>query len=348
MENLNDVREPDDITEVQDFDLDDLLREFHDIVAEEPVEVEADRELEELLQMPKLTITPVVVKTSGAMAALLEDSEPREEEAPVSDAPTVVFEPITEDPAAQETREVPAIGGETTVLPQLDPEETAAEAAPAEPAFEVEPELIPEPILFQPKLSRLQELKKKLVAGPEKRFYELSELGTGKLQLAILASVVIVALSAGVTTLQALGMVPASRLRLVIFSQVLAMLLSALMGSHLMVDSVAELLKGRFTVNTLLTLTFAACFVDGVFCLNDLRIPCCAAFSLEMLFALCARYQKRNTEMSQMDTMRKAVRLQGIIKVEDYYQDKPGLMRKRADVEDFMDHYTKVSGPERV
>ena len=41
MENLNDVREPDDITEVQDFDLDDLLREFHDIVAEEPVEVEA-------------------------------------------------------------------------------------------------------------------------------------------------------------------------------------------------------------------------------------------------------------------------------------------------------------------
>ena len=102
MENLNDVREPDDITEVQDFDLDDLLREFHDIVAEEPVEVEADRELEELLQMPKLTITPVVVKTSGAMAALLENSEPREEEAPVSDAPTVVFEPITEDPAAQD------------------------------------------------------------------------------------------------------------------------------------------------------------------------------------------------------------------------------------------------------
>lgn len=340
MENLNDVREPDDITEVQDFDLDDILKEFLDTDTEAPVEVEADQELEDLLHMPKLSITPVVVKTSEAMAELLEDAP--------SDEPTLVFQPVTgEQTLAGDTETLPqtepVLTGDTTVLPQAEPE-----APPVEPAFEVEPELIPEPILFQPKRSRLQELKKKLVAGPEKRYYELVELGTGKLQLAILASVLIVALSAGVTTLQALGMVPASRLRLVIFSQVLAMLLSGLIGSHLMVDSVAELLKGRFTVNTLLTLTFVACFVDGVFCLKNLRIPCCAAFSLEMLFALAARHQKRNTEMSQMDTMRKAVRLHGIIKVEDYYQDKPGLMRKRAEVEDFMDHYNRVSGPERL
>ena len=331
----------DNTNEFQEFDLDDILKEFSD--TEEPAEVEADQELEELLHMPKLTITPVVVKTSEAMAALLEDadSEEEEEEIPVSDDPTLVFQPVTEEQTGDDTsEEVPT--DDTTVIPQM-----TEEPAPVEPAFEVEPEFIPSPILFQPR-SRLQELKKKLVEGPEKRFYELSEIGTGKLQFAILASVVIVALCAGITTLHTLGMVPASRLRLVIFSQVLAMLLSALMGSHLMIDSVADLLKGRFTMGALLTLTFAACFVDGVFCLKDLRIPCCAAFSLEMLFALMARYQKRNTEMSQMDTMRKAVRLNGILKVEDYYEGKAGLMRKRADVEDFMDHYSKVAGPERL
>ena len=338
----------DNKNEVQDFDLDDILNEFHEHDTEEPVEVEADEELEELLQMPRLTITPVVVKTSETMAALLEEPAGEEvEEIPVSDEPTVVFQPLEAEAGAEPPEEPVVPDDDTAVIPELPREETADTPAPVEPAFEVEPEFIPSPILFQPK-SRLRELKKKLVAGPEKRYYELTEIGTGKLQAAILANLIIVALCAAVTTLFALGMVPENRLRLVIFSQVLGMLLSGLMGSHLMVDSLSELLKGRFTVNTLLTLTFAACIVDSIFCLKDLRIPCCAAFSLEMLFALMARYQKRSTEMSQMDTMRKAVRLHGILKVEDYYEGKPGLMRRNAQVEDFMDHYSKVSGPERL
>ena len=328
--------------EVQDFDLDDILSEFHEIDNGEPVEVEADEELEQLLQMPQITITPVVVKTSDAMAALLEESE---EDAPAeslgeTDEPTVVFQPVTDAVSAEDAA---VAEGDTAVIPQVSEEAPAV----AEPAFDVESEFIPEPILFQPR-SRLKELKKKLVAGPEKRYYELSELGTGKLQLAILASIVVVALCAAATTMFAMNMIPVSRLRLVIFSQVLAMLVSALLGSHLMVDSFSDLLKGRFTANTLLTLTFGACIVDSVFCLKDLRIPCCAAFSLEMLFALLARYETRSTEMSQMDTMRKAVQLHGILKVDDYHDGKAGLMRRPAQVEDFMDHYNKVCGPQRL
>ena len=327
--------------EVQDFDLDDILTEFQESDSGEPVEVEADEELEQLLQMPQLTITPVVVKTSEAMAALLEESE---EDAPAEEEPTQVFHAITEEEAAALAEAETAVSeGDTAVIPEISPEAPAA----AEPAFEVEPEFIPEPILFQPK-NRLRDLKKKLVAGPEKRYYELSEVGTGKLQIAILVSLVIVALCAAVTTMFTLNMVPQSRLRLVIFSQVLAMLVSGLLGSHLMIDSLADLLKGRFTANTLLTLTFAACIADSVFCLKDLRVPCCAAFCLEMLFALLGRYEKRNTEMSQMDTMRKAVRLHGIIKVDDYQDGKAGIMRKEAQEEDFMDHYNKVCGPHRV
>ena len=52
----------DNKNEVQEFDLDDILNEFHDIPADAAAEVEPDEELEELLQMPELTITPVVVK----------------------------------------------------------------------------------------------------------------------------------------------------------------------------------------------------------------------------------------------------------------------------------------------
>ena len=126
------------------------------------------------------------------------------------------------------------------------------------------------------------------------------------------------------------------------------MLISALLGSNLMLDSLGDLLKGRFTVNTLLTLTFAACLIDSVFCLQELRVPCCAAFSLEMTMALWSRLQKHNTEMAQMDTMRKAVRLHGIVRVENYYEGKDGLLRKEGEVSDFMDTYNKMPSPEVV
>lgn len=369
----------DNNNELQEFDLDDILNEFHDAPEEAPVEVEPDEELEELLHLPELTITPVTVKEpelpEPAEEAVLDETsleaespDPESAEAAVSGDSTAVFVPVSEEevdaallsgetklgmpPLTDDTTVVPEADGDTHVLPNLSDDtivvpDNGEHSAAAEPAFEVEEEFIPAPIVFTPR-SRLKELKRDLVAGPEKRYYELSEIGVGKLQTAILLNVIIVLLCAGVTTLFALDMVPSNRLRLVIFSQVLAMLVSALLGSHIMTDSVAELLKGRFSVNTLLTLTFAACLVDAVFCLMELRVPCCAAFSLEMTMALWARYQRRNTEIAQMDTMRKAVRLHGIIRVEDYFEGKDGLLRTEAEVQDFMETYDKVSSPELV
>ena len=340
-----------DKNELQDFDLDDILNEFHETDTDEQPEVEADEELEQLLHMPQLTITPVVVRTSDSVKELLEEPS-------VSAEDTLVFTPLQmEDTAEGDTGVIPGSAtadtiavpaeellGDTTVIPDGETPEVPA----AEPAFEVEPEFIPEPILFQPKGTKLRELKKKLMDGPEKRFYELTEIGTGRLQAAILISLLIVIGCGVITTLFAMDRIPASRLRLVIFSQVLAMLLSGLLGSHLMIDSIADLMKGKFRINTLLTITFVACVADSILCLRDLRVPCCAAFSLEMTFALMARCQNRATEMSQMDTMRKASRLGGIIKVEEYYEGKVGLMRREAQVEDFMETYQKVSGPELV
>ncbi len=325
--------------ELQEFDLDDILSEFHDVPREDIPEVEPDEELEQLLHMPELTITPVVVKEPESIASLAEEAASQAGIDTSADDDTTVFTP-PEEAAPEKTEASPVSGEDTVALPTV---EEPTKALPVQPAFEVEESFTPPPILFR---SHLKELKKKLVAGPEKRYYELSEIGVGRLQSAILINLLIVLLCVGITTMYTMNMVPGNRLRLVIFSQVLAMLLSGLLGSHLMIDSLADLLKGRFSVNTLLTLTFAACVVDGIFCLKDLRVPCCAAFSLEMTFALIARYHKRTTEMSQMDTMRKAVRLNGIIKVEDYHDGKPGLLRTEAQVEDFMDHYNRLSGPE--
>ncbi len=202
-------------------------------------------------------------------------------------------------------------------------------------------------IIYNPR-TRLRELKRKLVAGPEKRYYELSEIGVGGMQIAIALNLVLVVLCVIATTMYTLDMIPGNRLRFVIFSQVLAMLLSAFLGCGQLMDGIGDLFKGRFTINTMLGITFAACCADAVFCLSELRVPCCAAFSLEITMALWARYQRHSTEMAQMDSLRKAVRLNALVKEPDFYEGLPGILRRDGEVEDFMDQYNRPSGPEKV
>ena len=343
----------------QEFDLEDILREFGSEAPEtkpdpgsEPEKPQADAPQEpELTFAPKQEAGEAEPSLSfGAPAPETAQEKPAEEAA--SDEDTHTFTPVTESQAAEapEAGEAGDVTSEPTVVLNLPtqeepPKEEASKKA--EPAFEVEEEYIPSPILFTPR-SRLRELKKQLVAGPERRYYELSEMGTAKSQIALLVNLAVVVLCAGVAALSAFGLVPDNRMKLVIFSQVLAMLISALLGSNLMLDSLGDLLRGRFTVGTLMTLTFAACLVDSVFCLQELRIPCCAAFSLEMTMAMWARLQRHNSEMAQMDTMRKAVRLHGIVRVENYYDGKDGLLRKEGEVADFMDTYNRMSSPEFV
>ena len=139
-----------------------------------------------------------------------------------------------------------------------------------------------------------------------------------------------------------------NRLRLMIFSQILAMMVSALLGCYVLMDGIVDLFTGKFSLNTMLFLTLAACAADAVFCLQELRVPCCAAFSLEMAMALWNRSMRRSTEMGQMDTLRKANRLGGITRVQDYFNSKPGYVRTEGRLEDFMDNYSLRTGPEKV
>lgn len=242
---------------------------------------------------------------------------------------------------------------------EAEPEEEMSEEAPeseAEPEEEVEDDDDDEievnfphlpPLIFRPR-SRLGELKRQLVAGPEKRYYELAEIGVGKVQIAMLLSLVVILISGAAALLYNAGEVAENRIRLLIFSQVLSMLLGGLLGCQQMIDGIWDLFQRKFTLNTMLAITFAACCVDSVFCFQEQRVPLCAAFTLEVFMALWSTYHKRTTEMGQMDTMRKAVRLDGVVKCEEYLESRAGFLRKEGQVEEFMDHYNEVTGPEKL
>ena len=295
---------------------------------------------------------------------------------PVGDE-TVVMEPVTGDTVVMEpiggetddlgdTVRFAPVTGDTIVMepmgnaaPETDPLGDTVRFAPVtddtqraepfgdgwEPEYEqpIGEYVPPQPISFRPK-SRLRELKRKLVAGPERRYYELSERGFGRLQLAIFVSLVVAVLTAGATVFFAFDWIAPERLKLVKFLQLFGMLICTLMGTFELMSGVEDLFKGRFSLNSLLVFSFLACIADGVFCLRDpQRIPCCAAFSVQMTMSLWSAYHRRRTEIGQMDTMRKATRLDSVIECPEYYEGVTGFRRGEGQVEHFMDHYQERS-----
>lgn len=309
-----------------------------------PTEEESGAVPMDTLRMNDL-ISQIMEETEGSASSeedtirvenLADHLPDRPEQAPeVTEEATVRMDPVSPDA----TRRMDAL--ETHAAPEAVPEDGTIRMDATEEA----PQAKEPAILYNPR-TRLRELKKKLVAGPEKRYYELSEIGVGRTQAAILAILVITVLSIIASTLFALDMIPENRLRFVIFSQILAMLLSAFFGCGQMVEGFLDIFKGRFSIKSMLFFTFAACCADAVLCLSELRIPCCAAFSLEITMSLWAQYQRRSTEMAQMDTLRKAVRLHAVVREPNYYNGKDGLLRREGEVEDFMDHYNRLSAPE--
>lgn len=321
----------------KEFELDDILKEFGGGMTEESEELISQETLAEVFaaEPAKETASNTEIPSDTIRLERIADARSKAPEA----------EPAEEEQSEAAAETEPEVEvDETKAIPVAEVQEEVAEPAPVEekPLQEVKP-----PIVYDPR-ARIRELKRKLVAGPEKRYYDLTEIGVGKLQLAILVNILIVGLCAGATAMFVAGMIPENRMRLLIFSQVLAMGISALLASFNLIEGVADLFKLRFSLNTMMFFTFVACVVDAVFCLQELRVPCCAAFCLEATFALWQRYEQRNTEMGQMDTMRKAVRLHSVVKVPDFYNGRPGLLRGQGEVEDFMDNYNQTTGPERV
>ena len=338
--------------ELQELDLEAIMREFHDPSKDlPPEEPEAEESTEEAEEAPAEALADAGAEDVPAAPEVPEDETP----VPDSMEELDIGQIFPEEDAGEEAAADPTATVRIDDISDVHAEAAEDSAAGEEPAAEdgsENPEESPaqpekEPIPFSPR-AHLRELKTKLIAGPEKRYYELEEVGIGKLQIAILLNLALVALCALGAVLYAMGAVPGNRMRFLAFSQVLAMLISALLGSNALLDGLGDIFHGKFTLNTLMALTFLACCADAVYCLIELRIPCCAAFCLEMTMALWARYHRRSTEMAQMDTLRKAVNLGSIVKSPDYYNKRPGILRGQGDVEDFMDTYNKSSGPEKL
>lgn len=282
----------------------------------------------------------------------LDDSIPQENTA--SDGlESLHFEPapvLSEEPTVsqEETKvmEFPLSSGttEATQEPTIRVAAPEPEDAPKEEPLPNEgPRTIP-----LDRSSKLRELKRKLVAGPEKRYYSLSEVSVGRLQAGMILNFIILMLCGIGIVLYTKNMIPASRNKLMIFSQVLALMVSGLLGCGLMMDGIGDLFHLRYSLNTTLAISFIACMADAWFCLDEQRVPYCAAFVLEMSAAMLSRYHKHTTEMAQLDTMRKATGLTSLVKEPQFYDKRAGILRGQGDVEDFMETYSRVSGPEIV
>ena len=275
----------------------------------------------------------------------------------------VAAKPILEEEPIPEKESTPGLDGSTIRLDQL-PHLTASFVSAQESAMDKkiepfsegwEPEydepiadyIPPEKVIEHPR-SRMRSMKRKIMAGPERRYYELSSQRTAKLHMSIFLSLVLVVVSGVAAYAYAGGAIGPDRLRFMVFSQVLIMLLAAFIGAGQLLDGLADLfVRGRFTLNTLLAVTFAACACDAIYCLQEERVPICAAFALEVAMSLWAELQRHNTELGQMDTLRKALRLDGLYRVEDFYEGKDGIIRDVGDVDAFMEHYNKISAPQR-
>jgi len=328
--------------DLQEYDLDAIIKEFSEVGSvpepEEPAEEaqteeeESDTELlpkEELPEVSEIEQKPETVTSDTIRMDLSQ----------LPKGQVHIAAPVEEDD--EDAQELPVNQtGEVT-------EETFSEGWEPEYEQPMGEYVPPQPIIFHPR-SRLRELKRKLVAGPEKRYYDLSEIGLGKLQAAIFVSFLVVLLSAGATAMYAFGMVQPDRMRLMVFGQFFTLLVSALLGSFQMIEGLWDMFKGKFSLNSLLIFSFIACCADGVLCLKELRVPCCAAFSLQVMMSLWSAYHRRSTEIGQMDTMRKAVRLDSVTAGEAYYEKRKGLLRGEGQVEDFMDTYAETPKPEKV
>ena len=319
-----------DEKELQEFSLEDIMKEFGSDPEEETPEVVPEEEIPE--DAPEKT-------TYEGAQPLNEVSQDtiRLDQIPVTQGKVRNAQIIEDEPE------------EEPVMLPVEEEKTEPYSEEWEPEYE-QPiaEYVPQaPIIFRPQ-SRLRELKRQLVAGPEKLYYAMSEKGFGKLQAAIFCSVVVVFLSALATAMYAFGLVGENRLRFMVFGQFLAMLLSALLGCYQLLEGAEDIFRKRFSLNSLLLFTFVLCCVDGVLCLQQQRIPCCAAFSLQVTMSLWSTYQKRSTLLGQMDTMRKATRLDSLGVVEDYKDGSRGVLRGEGQVEDFMESFSTASRLEKT
>ena len=179
------------IPDPEEFTLEDILREFG---SDEP-------------QPEPVTQDTIVLDDIVAAAA----------KADLSDN-TLVFTPVApEEPEENPEEEPEPIPLPSHPEPKSEPFSEDWEPEYDEPMGEFTPKA---PIPF-PQKNRLRQLRQKLVAGPERRYQALAEVGVSQLQVGIVLNLLLALLSIGLTVSCALGFVPPQLMRALIFCQLL-------------------------------------------------------------------------------------------------------------------------------
>ncbi len=274
-------------------------------------------------------------------------SQPQQSEVPPSDGGnTTRMPPVSGDTTRFDKPAKPA--GDTKPLPDLDddvrvyqPPQKKKPVIAAQPVPEEPPQA---PIAFPP--SRLHQLREKLEKGPQQRYAALGEKGLGRMRAGLvihgvlfLAAVVMALLAYRADGLQ---------LKLMTAGELVILLLSALVGCRRLLEGVEAIGRRSFRMESLLAVSFLVCFLDGLLCIGNEHLPFGSVFALQMLMAQWGEYQKRQTELSQLDTLRKASDLTAVVKNENYYKNQPAYQTAPGRLEDFMDHYREETGPEKA
>lgn len=330
-----------------------------------PVCLEQKQEAPELDLDTTAPLTPIWAEQEAAVQEPAPDAtiafEPvGQEEIPVAVEQnveeTVAFEVIAPEPEEESLPELTAVNWQEEEEDQEEEGQMPPLQTQAEPFSEDwEPEYEEPmgkfqgkaPIVF-PQKNRTRVLREKLVAGPEKRYQDLSAAGLSGLQWGILLQLLMVVFTVGSAIWVHSNDIDLAQYQPLLFSQMVAILLSALLGCNRLLNGFGSLLRGKFTLNTLLVVAFAACVLDAYLCIQDQRMPLSALFCLQMLMSQWSAYQDRYTEMGQMDVLRKANELRALVKIEKYCEGKPGYTTVDGDPDDFMRHYAATGAPEKA
>lgn len=266
----------------------------------------------------------------------------REKNAP-QDADTVRLSdtrPLGKAPAATTSDEL----HDTKPLPNLDddvrvytpPTKSVAKepsAAPYTSGWEPEydapmGEYVPqEPIRFPPK-NQAKNLQQRLEEDAEAQYRKVSPSTLGHLKAGILLNLILFFASAGTAFLY--QQVDGAKLKLMILGQVVVLLLSAFVGWKQLLDGVTHMFHRRFRLSSLLVVTLAVCWIDALLCMKNLQLPFAAIFSLQMVMAQWAEYQRLQSQLSRLDTLRKATELTAVVKNPDYYKGQPAYQAVKA------------------
>lgn len=208
------------------------------------------------------------------------------------------------------------------------------------PAEEVPPDPIPFP------QSRERILRQKIADGPQQQYQRINHVTPGRLRAEILLCLLLFVGAAGTSLLY--HQVDEQKLKLMIFGQLVAMLLSAVIGYKRLLDGVTQIFHGHFRMDSLLVITLAVCWVDGLICIKSHDLPFSAVFILQMLMTQWAHYQRLQVRISQLDTLRKASSLSAVVKNRGYYKHQPAYQERDGEPEEFTDSYREFSGPEKM